>query len=214
MKKSASAHEREVSKWTARELQYLKNLKTPFGIQRCLETYRYRAESVYCCPRQVMREKRAHCFDGALFAAAALRVLGHPPLIIDLRSAENDDDHVLAVFKHRGCWGAIGKSNYVCLAWREPIYRNLRELSISYFEMYFNLAREKTLREYSVPLDLSRYDKQFWTFRNDSLAAIAEDLDDGKHFDLLSKTQVRELQKTDVRTFKAGTLGTDKKGCY
>ncbi len=150
----------------------------------------------------------------ALFAAAALRQLGYPPLIVDLRSAENDDDHVLAVFQNGGHWGAIGKSNYVCLAWREPIYRSIRELALSYFEMYFNLNREKTLREYSRPLNLSRFDKQQWMFKNDHLETIAIKLDQGAHTPLMSKSQVRKLQLTDRRTFRAGTMGTNKKGCY
>lgn len=200
--------------WTPKERQFWRKLKTPFAIQEVLDSFSYRAESVYCCPRQVLRERKAHCFDGALFAAAGLRLLGHPPLIIDLRSDENDDDHVLAVFRQGNAWGALGKSNYVCLSWREPIYRDLRELSMSYFEMYFNLAREKTLREYSRPLNLSRYDKRHWLFENTCLEQVAEDLDGSSHSSLLSPKQVRALHKTDERTFRAGTMGTNKKGCY
>jgi len=200
--------------WTKAEERQWKKMSSPFAIQKILDSYAYRAESIYCSPRRVLKERRAHCFDGALFAAAALRRLGHPPLIIDLRSADNDDDHVLAVFREKDCWGAIGKSNYVCLAWREPIYRNLRELAMSYFEMYFNLAREKTLREVSRPLDLRSFDKKRWMFEDNCLEDVAAHLDGLPHSSLLTREQVRKLQKTDERTFRAGTLGTNKKGCY
>jgi len=214
MTKSNTAPKNILFEWTSGEKRYFSRLKTPFAIQEALEGFRYRNESVYCCPRQVLREKKAHCFDGALFAAAALRFLGYPPLILDLRSNENDDDHVLAVFRVRGCWGAIGKSNYVCLAWREPIYRTMRELALSYFEMYFNLKREKTLREVSRPFDLRKYDKHHWMFTNEILERIADELDAGPHLRLVTPAQAKKLQLTDKRTYKAGTMGTDKRGCF
>ena len=214
MTKANTARKNISFHWTAGEKAYFSRLKTPFAIQQQLETFRYRAESIYCCPRQVLREKKAHCFDGALFAAAALRFQGYPPLILDLRSNENDDDHVLAVFRIKGCWGAIGKSNYVCLAWREPIYRNMRELALSYFEMYFNLRREKTLREVSRPFDLRKYDKGHWMFSNENLEQIADDLDSSRHSRIVTPAQAKKLELTDKRTYKAGTMGTNKKGCY
>ncbi len=215
MTKPNTAKKNISSQWAESEKRYFSRLKSPFAIQTELDRFLYRAESIYCCPRQVLKERKAHCYDGALFAAAALRFQGYPPLIVDLRSAENDDDHVLAVFRSNGCWGAVGKSNYVCLAWREPIYRTLRELALSYFEMYFNLNREKTLREVSKrPLDLRRYDRNRWMFENDSLERIAEDLDTAPHLRLLTSKQIKGLQLTDKRTYKAGTLGTNKKGCF
>jgi hypothetical protein len=91
-------------------------------------------------PRRVLRERTAHCLEGAVFAAAALRVLGFPPLLLDLEAVQ-DTDHVVAVFRSRGHWGAIAKSNFSGLRYREPVYRSVRELIMSYFDGYINLRR-------------------------------------------------------------------------
>src|SRR5437762_11682401 len=112
-------------------------------------------------PRKVLREKTAHCLEGAIFAAAALRVLGFPPLILDLE-AEQDTDHVVAVFKVRRHWGAVAKSNFAGCRYRDPVYRTLRELAMSYFNIYFNLRGERTLRRYSRPVNLARFDHLHW----------------------------------------------------
>ena len=133
-------------------------LDSPVAIQAFLDAIPYSAEEVYRSPASVLRDRMGHCFDGALFAAAALRRLGHPPRIVDM-IAVRDDDHILAVYKRFGCWGAVAKSNYVGLRFREPIYRSLRELVLSYFELFYNVAGEKTLRAYTVPLDLSGFDR-------------------------------------------------------
>ncbi len=127
--------------WTKKELKTLRALKTPQDIQRYLDSLAYNHHDECRSPRYVMRNRRAHCFDGALFAAAALRVQGHPPLLVDLR-AVNDDDHVLAVFSKGRCWGAIAKSNFTTIQYREPVYRTLRELAMSYFDLYFNYAMD------------------------------------------------------------------------
>ena len=144
------------------ETRVLKALKTPEKIQRFLDIeIGYNKEpdgDTIRSPRRVLRDMVAHCLEGALLAAAALRVQGFPPLLLDLE-AVRDDDHVLAVFKQHGHWGAIAKSNYSGLRFREPVYRNLRELAMSYFEHYFNLAQEKTLRNYSRPVNLARFDR-------------------------------------------------------
>ena len=200
--------------WTPAERRVLGKLSTPYRVQEFLDSLAYRNESVYCCPRQVLRERRAHCFDSALFAAAAFRLIGCEPLILDMRSIRHDDDHVIAIFKHGSCFGAVAKSNYAGLRWREPIYRSLRELVMSYFELYFNLAGQKTLREYSRPLNLKRFDRQHWAFSNEILPQIAETLDLLPHYSLLSKQQIRRLHRVDKRSFVSGTVGTDRRGCY
>jgi hypothetical protein len=147
--------------FTPRESATFRRLNTPQKIQRYLDvevSYDNEAGGARCrSPRLVLRDRVAHCMSGALFAAAALRTLGHPPLLLDLE-AVRDDDHVLAVYRVRGCWGAIAKSNYSGLRFREPVYRSLRELAISYFEHYYNLRGEKTLRRYSRPVNLVRFD--------------------------------------------------------
>jgi hypothetical protein len=138
--------------FSKRELRTLRGLQRPERIQRFLDEevgYDTGDGGARCrSPRRVLRERLAACMDGALFAAAALRVNGHPPLLLDLE-AERDDDHVLAIFRQHGRWGAIAKSNYAGLRFREPVYRTLRELVMSYFEHYYNLRREKSLRNYS-----------------------------------------------------------------
>src|SRR3954447_16896681 len=128
--------------WTPTELRKLRSLKTPVGVQRLLDGMPYHIAQTAWSPRVVLRERTAHCLEGAIFAAAALRVLGYPPLLLDLE-ADNDTDHVLAVFKVRGHWGAVAKANFTGCRYREPIYRSLRELSLSYFHIYFNLRGER-----------------------------------------------------------------------
>lgn len=109
-------------------------LSNPSRIQAFLDELAYSTEPIYRCPLRVLRERTAHCFDGALFAAAALRCLGYPPLIVDLLPNGRDDDHLLALYRVDGHWGAVAKSNFVGLRFREPIHRTLRELALSYFE--------------------------------------------------------------------------------
>jgi len=133
---------------TDRERRALARLSPPWKIQKYLDGLVYDGKGEGCrSPRRVLREKRVQCMDGALFAAAALRVQGYPPLILDLEAVQ-DDDHVLAVFREKGGWGAIARSNYSGLRYREPIFPTLRALVLSYVESYFNLRREKTLRRY------------------------------------------------------------------
>jgi hypothetical protein len=197
--------------WSRAELAALRRLDTPGKIQAFLDGLVYRAEDAPASPRRVLAERRAHCYDGALFAAAALRRIGHPPLLLDLR-AVRDDDHVLAVFRARGRFGSLAKSNFVGLRFREPIFRTVRELVLSYFEVYFNLEREKTLRAFSAPFDLSRFDHLGWTFRDDHLEELAARLDRSRHFRILSPGMERALLRVDRRSMQAGMVGTDPAG--
>ena len=194
----------------ADETRVLKALKTPERIQRFLDTeIAYNKEpdgDTLRSPRRVLRDKVAHCMEGALLAAAALRVQGFPPLLLDLE-AVRDDDHVLAIFKQHGHWGAIAKSNYSGLRFREPVYRNLRELAMSYFEHYFNHSREKTLRNYSRPVNLSRFDRMGWMTAESDLWVISEHLATIPHVSLLRTGVERRLAKVDDRLFAAGLVG-------
>lgn len=199
--------------WTKAELAVFRRLSTPERIQRYLDDLAYRAEDAAVCPRQVLVERRAHCFDGALFGAAALRRLGHPPALVDLR-AVRDDDHVLAVYRVGGCWGAVAKSNFVGLRYREPIHRTLRELVLSYFEQYFNLDGEKTLREFSPPLALRQFDRLAWEFRDDAIPGIGERLDALRHRPVLTAAQARRLAPVDARSMQGGMVGTVAAGVY
>jgi hypothetical protein len=194
----------------ARETRVLKALKTPERIQRFLDheiAYNKELEGATVrSPRRVLRDQVAHCMEGALLAAAALRVQGYPPLLLDLE-AVRDDDHVLAVFKQHGHWGAIAKSNFSGLRFREPVYRSLRELAMSYFEHYFNLEREKTLRKYSRPVDLSRFDRIGWMTTEDDLWVISEHLAKIPHVALLRNGARRPMARVDDRLFAAGLTG-------
>ena len=188
------------------ELHLLRRLSTPEKIQQYLEDLPYNKEregETCLSPRRVVRYNTAHCFEGALFAAAALRVNGRPPLILDLE-AVRDDDHVIAVFRVNGCWGAIGKSNYAGLRFRSPVYRNLRELVISYFEHYYNLDGEKTLRAYSRPVNLARFDTMGWMTAEDDLWSIPEYLVEVKHTPI---AQITRRVYVDERLYKAGLVG-------
>ncbi len=159
-------------------------------------------------PRRVLRAGTAHCLEGAIFAAAALRVLGHPPLLLDLEAVQ-DSDHVLAVFRVRGHWGAIAKSNFSGLRFREPVYRTPRELALSYFEDYMNLRGERTLRAFSRPVNLARFDRtRFdWMTSAEDLWWVAEHLVDVPHTPLITRAMVRGLSTVGRRSLRAGLVG-------
>src|ERR1051325_12084583 len=176
--------------FTPAELRKLRSLRDPHGIQRFLDRQPYHLADTAWSPRQVLRENTSHCYEGALFAAAALRANGYPPLIIDLE-AEHDTDHVIAVFKQNGHWGSIANSNYTGCRYREPVYRSLRELAISYFDDYFNLRAERTLRTYSRPVDLSRFDHRGWMTDPNDVWYIAEYLCEISHTELLRRGSAR-----------------------
>ncbi len=195
--------------FSAGELAVFHRLGAPARIQRFLDDLPYNKEregSTCHSPRRVLRERTAHCMEGALFAAAALRVLGHPPLLLDLE-AVRDDDHVLAIFRVHGHWGAIAKSNYSGLRYREPVYRTLRELAMSYFEHYFNLRKEKTLRGYSRPVDLRRFDAIGWMTSERDPWDIPRYLCGIAHRRLLAPRLESGLGRVDARLFEAGLVG-------
>jgi hypothetical protein len=192
---------------TAREVGFLRQLRPFWRIQQFLDSLDYDVKGASCrSPRRVLRERRVQCMDAALFAAAALRAQGHPPLILDLE-AEQDDDHVLAVYRVNGAWGALARSNFAGLRERAPVYRTLRELVLSYFDSYFNLRRARTLRRYSHPVNLARFDRRGWMSAEDDLWYIPEHLVSVRHFPLLTPRMERELGPIDRRQFEAGLVG-------
>jgi len=199
--------------WTPAELRKLRRLKDPYGIQHFLDSQPYHLQDTAWSPRRVLRENTSHCYEGALFGAAALRANGYPPLIVDLE-AEHDTDHVIAVFKQHGHWGAIGKSNYTGCRYREPVYRTLRELALSYFEGYFNLRRERSLRTFSNPVNLARFDGQHWMTTERPVWFIAEYLFTIRHTPLLNSTLIKHLHRVDGRTFRAGCVDRAEKSKF
>jgi hypothetical protein len=187
-----------------------RRLTSPARIQKFLDEeigYNLEPHGDTCySPRMVLREKVAHCMEGALLAATALRMLGHPPLVVDLE-AVRDSDHVLAVYRVDGRWGAVAKSDYSGLRSREPVYRTIRELTMSYFDHYFNPAGEKTLRTYSRPVNLARFDPSGWMTTEKEVWEIPNYLCEIPHTRILTKAMERRLAKMDDRLYKAGRLG-------
>jgi len=191
----------------------LRPIDSPFRIQEFLDSIPYNTTERTLSPLFVMKERMAHCMDGGLFAAAALRNLGFPPLIIDL-SAENDDDHIIAVFREGNCWGAIAKSNTTVLRFREPVYRSLRELAMSYFDLYYNLNSQKTLRSYSRTIDLSRFDDRNWETTAEDLEFIGDYTYKVRHYPLLTGKQITSLSIVPKYLYDAGFSGADIDGLY
>jgi len=192
--------------FTPRELRKLRSLKNPYGIQRFLDEMPYHLADTAWSPRRVLAKNTAHCFEGAMFAAAALRANGYPPLIFDLE-AENDTDHVVAIYRVDGHWGAVAKSNFTGCRYREPVYRSLRELALSYFEVYFNLRRERSLRTFSRPVNLRRFDNNDWMTTDQPLWFIAKYLFTVHHYPLITAKVAKNLHRLDDRSFRAGCLG-------
>jgi len=192
------------------ELHVFRKLTTPAKIQKFLDDLGYNLEpngATCYSPRMVLRERVAHCMEGALVGAAALRFLGFPALLVDLEGIR-DSDHVLAVYKLNGGWGAVAKSDYSGLRSREPVYRTIRELAMSYFEHYFNPKGEKTLRAYSPrPVDLKRFDNRHWIIAEENVWYIPEHLCEVPHKDVLTPKMERALSPMDHRLYKAGRLG-------
>ncbi len=195
---------------TRQEKAVYSRLTTPERVQRYLNEeciYNKEPDGPSCRgPRWVIQAHRAHCMEGSIFAAAALRLQGHPPLIWDLETVR-DDDHVLAIFRQRGHWGAIAKSNYTGLGFREPVYRTLRELAMSYFEHYYNEDGEKTLRGFSRPVNLKRFDRLNWMISDGELWTIPEYLCEISHTKILKTGMERHLSRMHQRLFEAGRLG-------
>jgi len=190
------------------EERMLRRLSSPRRIQDFLETLRYshdRGSDRLRSPRLVLREGSAHCIEGALVAAAALWVNGQKPLLLDLRSGPDDLDHVVALFRRHGCWGGISKTNHAVLRYREPVYRSVRELAMSYFHEYFLDDGRKTMRDYSAPFNLARLGSS-WVTASGDLWHVAEALDDSPHRPVLSAGQRRGLRRADPVEIRAGKL--------
>lgn len=189
------------------EEKLFRKLDCPAKIQDFLNSLvvNYEVEGPSCqSPRMVLRSRKAHCMEGAMLAAAILKFHGRPPLLVDLETEEPDFDHVLAVFKENGFWGAITKTNHAVLRYREPVYRSVRELVMSYFHEYFLDSGRKTLRTYSLPVNLDRF--RGWETSEEEVWHIPEHLTTVKHFSLLDKWQVKGLRDADEVEIKAGKV--------
>ena len=200
--------------WTKAEIAVFRRLSTPEKIQNFLDTLKYNVGDITRSPRFVLKTRQAHCFDGAMFAAAALEFNGEPPTVIDLRANDQDDDHILAIFRKNGLYGSIGQSNYTSCRYRDPVYKTIRELVLSYFYHYFNLAGKKTLREYSVLFDLRKIKDIEWETTGEDLSYLGERIDNARHFSLFPAKTEKILSDADDRLFQAETLGLDPAGAF
>jgi len=201
------------NKWSKGEIKVLRKLNTPKKIQDFLDDLKtnFEVDGDTCLsPRMVLKEGKAHCIEGAIFAAAVLKFHGEKPLILDLEASNDDYDHVVCVFEKNGYYGAMSKTNHAVLKYREPVYKTLRELVMSFFHEYFlNSNGKKTLRKYSDLVDLSIFDDSGWEFLED-VWFIPEHLVDIKHFDILEKWHLKSLRKADDIEIKAGSIVKEK----
>jgi hypothetical protein len=199
---------------TKPEEKVLRKLNTPAKIQDFLNKLEINFEprgDTCVSPRMVLRTGKAHCIEGAMLAALALRLQGRRPLVVDLTANKDDFDHVMAVFKERGKWGAITKTNHAVLRYREPVYRDIRELAMSCFHEYFDDFGRKNLRSFSLPVDLSRFDKKGWMTAEEDVWYVNDYLAEVKHYDILDRKQIRNLRKADPLEIEAGKLVDFKK---
>lgn len=190
--------------------EILRGFRSPHQVQAYLDSLPYIAEERDRSPLDVMLDGQGHCLDGGLLAAVGLRSLGFAPLIIDLfPEAGKDDDHVLALFQVDGLYGAVAKSNYVGLRYREPVYRGLRELVMSYFEPYFTTEGERSLRGYTRPLDLRRLDRYAWMWTDEGVREVSRRLYARKWIPLLSAASIERLNRVDARSYAGNTIGAN-----
>lgn len=196
-----------------KDLNILKRFRKPHDIQDFLNSISYDEIPGTSSPRMVMKEGKANCFEGALFAAAALRMIGRTPLIVDM-IAQNDDDHVIALFKGGKYYGAVAKSNTTMLRYRDPVFRSIRELAMSYFPFYFNIEGEMTLRSYSNPVDLSRFDGSGWMTTDENLDYIGDYLNTVRHYEVLDRRMRRYISGADDDIVRMCFSGAVAEGVY
>jgi len=207
---------RSQSGLTPREYGILARLSTPILIQNFLDAIPINYEKkgdTHMSPRRVLREKKAHCIEGALLAAAALWIHGEPPLIMNLsgRLGDDDMDHVITLYKRGNRFGAISKTNHATIRFRDPAYRTPRELALSYFHEWFsNASGVKSLSWYSKPLDMRRFGTDWITTEKD-LYTIADALDAQPQYQLIPEKNWRFVRIADAMELKAGRLVEWKK---
>jgi hypothetical protein len=199
--------------WTKDETDFLRTLNDPDKIQGFLDSIEYNPSYECRSPRHVISKRSAHCFEGALFAAAALEFSGYKPLIADMK-AYNDDDHVIALFSIDGHWGSVAKSNFTTLRYREPVYRSLRELVMSYYDFYFNTDGDKSLRSYSLPLNLSIYNNRDWKTTDEDLEYIGDKLESMHHYPVVNDRMIKNLKRASASILSASLLGSNEKGLF
>ncbi len=203
------------------ELEVFRKLNSPIKIQDYIDKFPVNYEKhgeTYMSPRRALKAKKMHCMEGAVFAAAALWLNNEEPLLMDLKIKAGGrghlaEDHVVALYKRNGYWGAISKTNHATLRFRDPIYKNLRELALSYFHEYFlDKKGNKVLRSYSGPMNLKKFGVNkkrksgWWVTAEEELEEMVQALDDSRHFSILPKINEKFLRRADKMERKAGEL--------
>ena len=179
------------------ERKIFRKLSSPRRIQDFIDTLAINMEreaKTYMSPRRVLQTGQAHCVEGALLAAAALAFHGERPLLLDFQAAYDDEDHVVALFRENGHWGAISKTNHPGLRYRDPIHHSVRGLAASYFHEYYLWDGRKSLRHYSRPFDLARYAPEYWVTANEELDDLVHALDASAHLPIIPKGNLRKLR--------------------
>jgi hypothetical protein len=202
------------SKFAKEDLKVFETLNTPAKIQNYIDHFPTNFEyqgNTYYPPVEVLKKNKAHCAEGAVLAALILYYNGEKPLLLDLKTTKPDVDHVIALYKKFGHWGAISKTNHAVLRFREPIYKTIRELALSYFHEYFVDTGQKTLRSYSNPFDLTKVDNVDWVTSEEWMWDLMYQLDKSKHHPLLDKSQIKNLRKADLVEIQAGKIVREKK---
>lgn len=188
------------------ERKLLAKLNTPKKIQDFLENLQPSTRDSSFSPRRVLTKRKANCIEGATLAAVILWFHGHRPLLLDLTSTANDLDHVVALFRLSGHWGAISKTNHAVLRYREPVYTSIRELAMSYFHEYFLDTGLKTMRTFSRAFDLSKIKDKTWLTTKKAIWQIADKLDHSPHTKILTKRMIKNLRPADPIEITAGKL--------
>jgi hypothetical protein len=194
--------------FTKKEKILMKELNTPAKVQDFLSSLKFNFEKngeTLKSPVMVLRTKNAHCFEGAILGAYILSLHGFPPFVLHLEATKGDFDHVITPFKQHNLWGALSKTNHAVLRYREPIYKNIRELVISYFHEYFLDNGKKTLHRYSKPLNLNTFGKT-WMLEENNLWKIDKKLDKVKHYNIAPKTAIKNLRKAEEIEIKTGKI--------
>lgn len=199
--------------WTPFERKILRTLNTPYKIQHFLDELDYNPSDDAASPRYILLTKDAHCLEGGLLAAAALEFHGQKPLMVSLQ-AERDDHHVITVFKGTHGWGSISKSNTTLLRGRDPIYKSIRELVMSYFEFYFNLNGQKSLYAYSNPINLNQFNHWNWRTTDDNLVDMGKSFNEIIHYELINLKDLMRLPKVNKGLINACFLGANQDGLF
>ncbi|MDQ3245154.1 MAG: hypothetical protein M3P22_02320, partial [bacterium] len=196
--------------FTKKEILLIQKLNTPAKIQDFINSIPFNFEKngeTIMSPIRAMHANKMHCMEGALFSAYILSIHGYKPLILHLKSTREDFDHIITLFQIDGFWGALSKTNHAALRYREPVYKNVRELVLSYFHEYFlNNTGQKTLRSYSRPLDLNIFKNKKWWLAEEDLWYIDEKLDKIKHYDIAPQKSFKNLRKADNIERKMGSF--------